>query len=37
MRANELEENFSYEGKNNNNEDKKIIKDDKEISAYYNL
>ena len=36
MRANELEENFSYEGKNNN-EDKKIIKDDKEISSYYNL
>ena len=38
IRANELEENFSYEGKNNNNiDDKKIIKDDTENKAYFNL
>ena len=43
IRANELEENFSYEGRNteqNNlevNEDKKIINEDKIKDVYYNL
>ena len=38
IRANELEENFSYEGKNNsNNNNKKIIKDENDNNAYFNL
>ena len=40
IRANELEENFSYEGKNNNddnNNNNKIIKDDNENNTYFNL
>ena len=39
IRANELEENFSYESSNNKevNNDNKIIKEDNEKIAYYNL
>ena len=43
MRANELEENFSYEGKNTDenklevNDDKKIIKDDNGKEVYYSI
>ena len=39
IRANELEENFSYVSKNNNdnNDDKKIIKEDNENNFYNNL
>ena len=43
IRANELEENFSYESKNNDgdkqdiNDDKKILKEDYEKNVYFNL
>ena len=39
IRANELEENFSYESSNNKevNGNDKMIKEDNEKTAYYNL
>ena len=43
LRANELEENFSYEGKNNYennleiNNDKKIIRDENDKNAYFSI
>ena len=37
IRANELEENFSYESKFNNDKNKNIIKDEENEQKYYSI